>query len=44
MLADTLHAPLEDREVAFDRVGMDRATAPLAGSVPHECVIGEFAT
>ena len=29
MLIDALHAPLEDREIALNRVGMDRAVVTV---------------
>lgn len=38
VLIDALRAPLEDRKVAFDHVGVDLATAILASRVIDEGV------
>src|SRR5690606_34612080 len=39
---DALHAALEDREVAFDRVGMGGAADVFAGGVLDRLMAGEF--
>ena len=42
MLVYALHPPLEDAEIALDRVGMDRAAAPLSCGVTDEIMSVEF--
>ena len=44
MLIDALHAALEDREEAFDGVGVNVAANVLASGVAHECVSSELGT
>ena len=44
MLIDTLHAPLEDREISLDGIGMDGAATVFPGCVADEIVIGELTT
>src|SRR5690606_16137101 len=41
VLVDALHAALEDRIVAFDRVGVDAATRPFIVAVIHGLMRGE---
>lgn len=41
MLIDALYAPLEDREVAFDRVRVDLAASVFASRVLHGRMLGE---
>jgi len=42
VLVHTLHAALEDAEIAIDGIGVDRAAAPLALTVLDERMSREF--
>ena len=42
MLIDALHAPLEDAEVSFNGICVDRAATVLTSGVAHEIVLGEL--
>lgn len=47
MLIDALHAPLENREITFDGIGMDRAVVIidiLIGTVPGWCRVPQNGT
>ena len=44
VLIDALHAALEDRIEAFDRVAVDRATAPLVRAMVNVVMAGELLT
>jgi hypothetical protein len=43
MLVDALHAALEDREVAFNRVGVHSTDNVLLASMANHAVIGIMA-
>ena len=41
VLVDSFHASLENGKIAFDRVGMDRAAAPLASRMAYKGMVAK---